>query len=67
MVRVTAADRTKDRMYKLKPLAEKSYSFSITPELKEDQIFHEKISPYLENLSPEKGDISFFRNKYPVK
>ena len=55
--KVTATGKTKDRMYQLKPLAEKSYSFSITPELKEDQIFHEKISPYLDNLAPEIREI----------
>ena len=46
--KVTATGKTKDRKYQLKPLAEKSYSFSITPELKEDQIFHEKIIKTLE-------------------
>ena len=55
--KVTATGKTKDRMYQLKPLVEKSYSFSITPELKEDQIFHENISPYLDNLPPEIREI----------
>lgn len=55
--KVTATGKTKDRMYQLKPLVEKSYSFSITPELKEDQIFHENISPYLDNLAPELREI----------
>ena len=55
--KVTATGKTKDRRYQLKPLAEKLVSFSITPELKEDQIFHEKISPYLDNLASEIREI----------
>ena len=55
--KVTATGRTKDRSYQLKSLEEKSFSFSITPELKEDQIFHEKISIYLDNLAPEIREI----------
>ena len=55
--KVTATGRTKDRTYQLKPLDEKSFSFSITPELKEDHIFHEKISPYVDSLAPELKEI----------
>ncbi len=58
--KVTATGKTKDRSYQLKPIVERSYSFSITPQLKEDQLFHEKISPYLDNLEPEIREICEF-------
>lgn len=58
--KVTATGKTKDRSYQLKPLVEKTSSFSITEQLKEDQLFQEKLSPYLNNLKPEIREICEF-------
>ena len=48
--KVTAAGRTKDRTYTLNSSVDKSFTLKISPLLQEDQIFHEKIAPYLGNI-----------------
>ncbi|MBH49908.1 MAG: hypothetical protein CMG69_04050 [Candidatus Marinimicrobia bacterium] len=48
--KVTATGKTKDRSYTLNSLVDTSFSFQISRSLQEDQIFHEKLAPYLDNI-----------------
>ena len=48
--KVTVNGKTKDRIYQLKPLVKKTFSFPITSNLTEDKLFNQTINPQLENL-----------------
>lgn len=49
---LTTKGETRDRRYELKPIAVMTFSIPLTPELKEDVVWREKIRPQLGIISP---------------
>ena len=47
---ITVVGSTRDRHYKLKPISKETFSFEISPEIEEDQIWRHIIRPLLKNL-----------------
>ena len=47
---ITVVGSTRDRHYELKPISKETFSFEISPEIEEDQIWRHIIRPLLKNV-----------------